>query len=177
TQPEALGQPLIDAVGVAAVDAGHDAEPDRGFAHVIDRLDHARDVALQRDAQPQPHRGRQIVRADEAGVDARDAQNLVDTPDRVDVLDLENEEDLVVGMAVVLAGHGVETERVAAAADDAVSQRVVAGRLDRPLGFLAALDHRYDDAPGPGVEHALEPHRVVPRDAQHWGQWASLPRP
>ena len=52
----------------------------------------------ERHAETNPHRGGEIVRTDEAGVDTGDAQDLVRRLDALDVLDLDHDEQLVVGM-------------------------------------------------------------------------------
>ena len=77
------------------------------------------------------HARGQVVRADEDRVDAGHREHLVEVPHRLDVLALEDDEHLVVGLRVVVGGRGGEVQRVDAAADAAVAARRVQARGHR----------------------------------------------
>ena len=67
------------------------------------------------------HAGGQVVGADEDGVDAGHGEDLVGVLDGLDVLALQDDEQLVVGLGVIVVGGGVEVEGMNAAADAAVA--------------------------------------------------------
>ena len=102
------------------------------------------------------HRVGQVVGADEDGVDAGDGVDLVGDLDGLDVLGLDDDEDLVVGVLVVLLGRAAVVDGVQAAADRAVAARGVLGRGDDRAGLVGVHDHRRDDPHRAAVEHHLD---------------------
>ncbi len=103
-----------------------------------------------------PHRVAQVVGTDEYGVEAGHGIDLVGDLDRIDVLGLDDDEDLVVGAAVVFLGRCAEIERVHAAADRSIAARWVLGRRDDRPGLVGVHHHRGDDPHGPAVEDHLD---------------------
>ena len=130
----------------------------------LQRLVELRRVAVER--RGQPHRGMQIVWSYENRVDAFHAKDGMDVRHGIDVLGHDDDENLVVRLGVVGRGIGAEVRRVERAADAALADRAIARGLDHGLGFLAAVDHRHDDAPRAGIEHALDVLAGVPGDAR-----------
>ena len=73
------------------------------------------------------------------------------------MLGLDDDQDLVVGVPVVVLGGGTVVDRVEASSDRAIASRgILGGRDDGPrLGGIH--DHRRHDAHGPAVEDHLDP--------------------
>src|SRR5207249_11153357 len=82
-----------------------------------------------------------------------------------DVLGLEDDQDLIVGLAVVVVGGGGEVHRVQAAADGAVASGGVLGRRDDGAGLGGVHDQRRDEAHRSAVEHLLDILMLACRDA------------
>src|SRR5438132_9869514 len=95
----ALGQAPVGVLGRAAMDAGnHAAAPGRGEQPLHHRLELG---VLRLEGRREPGRGAEVARARVAGVEAGDGEDVVDPADRVNVLDLGDDQDLVVGAAEV----------------------------------------------------------------------------
>ena len=107
-----------------------------------------------------PHRISQVVRADEDGIDTGHRIDLVGDLHRLDVLGLNDDEDLVIRLAVVLGGGGPEIQGVHASADGAVAARWVLGGGDDRPGFGGIHHHGGDDSHRAAVEHHLD--QLVP---------------
>ena len=91
--------------------------------------------------------------------------DLVGDLDGADVLGLDDDEDLVVGVPVVLLGRGAVVDGVEAAADRAIAPRGVLGRRDDGPGLGGVHDHRRHDAHRAAVEHHLDPLVLPGRNA------------
>ena len=107
----------------------------RGFEHVSEGVFELLVVAVEH--RLFAHRVGQIVRADEGDVESRDAENLLGSLDRLDVLDHRDDENLVVGAGVIGCGIGVEVRRMQLSADGAFAERLIARGANRGFGFGA----------------------------------------
>jgi len=103
------------------------------------------------------HRVGQVVGSDEDGVDAGHGVDLIGHIDGSNVLGLDDDQDLVVGVAVILFGGGAVVDRVEAAADRAIAPRRVLGCRDDGSRLGGVQHHRCHDAHRATVQHHLDP--------------------
>ena len=113
----ALGDARLRLLDAERVNARRDLVPLAAREDVRERL--LERLRRGRLAVGVAHARGQVVRADEDRVDAGHGEDLVGVPHRLDVLALEDDEDLVVGLRVVVGGGGGEVQGVDAAADAA----------------------------------------------------------
>ncbi len=100
--------------------------------------------------------GPHIDRADEDRVDTRQGVNLFGIGQADGAFGLQDDQDFVIGMAEVFGAAGVEVQGLHAAPQAAISFGRILGSTNRHLSLFDRVDHRYDDAPRPGVESPLD---------------------
>ena len=120
------------------------------------RLLHLRMVELARYAKRSGH----VVGADEIGIDPRDGKNGFDVFDRLDVLNLNHHQHVVVRSLHMLFKASAVAVRPGNP-DTALAFGGIFNRLDHTLGILASVHHRDDDAPRPGVHDPARQRRII----------------
>ena len=83
------------------------------------------------------------------------------------MFDHQDEQNLFIGVFVVLGTAGVEAQVVPTTADAAIAVGIIPRGTNGLLGLFARLHVRHDDSPGTGIERALEILRVIPGDTDH----------
>jgi hypothetical protein len=107
----------------------------------------------------------EVVRADEKGVDAGNAEDFVRIGEGLAGFDHDDDEDFVVRLLVVCRGIGFEIRGRKLSADGALSDGGILRGCHNRFGFGAGVDHGHDHAVGAGVEDALDVFDGVKGDA------------
>ncbi len=100
--------------------------------------------------------GSQIIGPDENRVDPFQAVNGLGIVDAAGRFGLQHDEDFLVGVLVIVGRRRAEIDGVQRTADRTVADGRILGRGDRRLRLFHRVDHRHDDAPSAGIEHALD---------------------
>ena len=112
-----------------------------------------------------PTRRRQVERTDEHQVDALDREDRVDVLDRLRRLDLAGDQQVVGAGRDVVARHAVARRAHRARRRAAASAWRIQACGHRRARFVGGVDARDQHRLRAGVEHALQVHVIVPRDA------------
>ena len=165
--------------GVASLDIrlyrcggnSEDAEADiRFLANGRDVVDGGDDLGMGNLAD-QAHAGREIVGADEYGVDACDLDDGRDILDGLNMFGLDDDGRALIGIVQIF----LKLEAVAVGAADADAARAeggVFGAADDFFCFFGRVDHGHDDAGGSGIERFFDIDHVISGDAHEaGGRW------
>ena len=145
------------AVGIGGDGAIGDTALLTGRDHLIDRRRKLWIVAPQ--AGRQAKRDMQVEGADEDQIDAGDSRDRVDIGDRRLSLDLQRNQDFMVGVFNVLdVAGGAKAEMRDQAARPAITERRIAGEAHRVGGFLRRVDHGDNDPVRAQIERVLDAH-------------------
>src|SRR5262249_42604491 len=104
--------------------------------------------------------------SDKDGIDAGNGENRLGVGHGLDMFALENDENLVVGVTVIIGGGRIEVERMHAAADTAVAERWILGSGHRSQRLFATVYHGHDDTVGAVVENTLDMVVAIGRHAR-----------